>query len=115
MRFVVEPEGLLSVDGLEGVAIFPIAETFLPEEERGKVVLSHAGGEIEAPASSSMMGTAKRYKDGTKLKIKGREFRTSCSTLYLTDEGYWKLEACINPIEQKEGCHCELVVCFDIG
>ena len=115
MEFIIEPEGLMSIDGLEGVVLFPIADIFLPDNERGKVVFSHSEGEIEAPASSSMMGTAKRYKDGTKLKIKGREFKISCSTLLLTNEGNWKLEACINPIEQMGGCHCVLVVDFDIG
>lgn len=115
MRIVVEPEDLMSIDGIEGVALLRLADIFLSEEERGKVVLSHSNGEIEAPASTSMMGTAKRYKDGTRLKIKGREFKISCATLLLTNEGGWKLEACINPIEQKQGCHCMLVFPFNFG
>lgn len=115
MDYIVDPEGLLTIKGLEGVALFPIAETFISEREQGRAFLLHAGGVIEAPASSSKLKTAKKYKEGTKMKIKGREFVVSCSTLYVTKTGKWKLEACINPAEQKEGCHCETVVCFDIG
>ena len=115
MELIVEPEGMLTIEGFEGVAVFSIADTFISDKENGRAFLLHAGGVIEAPASSSKLKTAKKYKDGTTLKIKGREFVVSCSTLYVTKKGKWKLEACINPVEMKEGCHCETVVWFDIG
>ena len=79
-KIVIEPEGLLTLEGLEGVDIFPLAEVFMAKSEVGTVKLLHAGGEINAPASSSMVATAKRYKNGTKLKIKGFKSKTESYT-----------------------------------
>ena len=110
-KIVIEPEGLLTLEGLEGVDIFPLAEVFMAKREVGTVKLLHAGGEINAPASASMVATAKRYKNGTKLKIKGHEFVTSCATIYLTTNGKWSMEVCINPKQQQgDQCHCVYVV-----
>lgn len=111
-RIVIEPDGLLEVEGLAGAVIFPLADFFLSQKEEGTVTLIHAGGELQAPSAPTMLEAVKKYKDGTKLKIKGREFKTSCTTVYLTKSGRWSLECCINPIEQKEGCFCGIVIGF---
>ncbi|WP_042353051.1 hypothetical protein [Bacillus massiliigorillae] len=113
MELIVELDGLMNIEGVEGVSLYNTEDDCIKENEEGKLFLHHAGGKLEVPVSSSMMATAKKYRDGTKLKIKGREFVITHSILHFSKKGRWKLKACINPSEQKGGCHCEVIVPFE--